>query len=251
MKKIYILLMLLCATATTQAQRSADLELLPTRIGTSMSNLQTITPYDTVLFDDSTQYIIMWTMVNHGPDTVRTSDTVKIRSFYNIVFVAKVLIVPGDTVELIPVPSPVKFKAPQGAPVPWVDTLIWCDSVSIKQGPGNTPLSDPDISDNHNCNSIVASAKQSVGIADIPSASTALRLYPNPAADKLNLEFDLVGGAQLTLRDLVGKAVYSRSLEGTSPGNVHTIDVANLPKGLYLVELRHNGHVIVQKLSVQ
>ncbi|WP_276135263.1 T9SS type A sorting domain-containing protein [Polluticoccus soli] len=245
-------LLFIVAITTARAQRNVDLQLLPTRTSTHPLHLQDIAPYDTVLYNDTFKYYTEWNVVNLGPDSVQPGDTLCIKSMNNTLSKnTNITLAPGDTITLAPPQGSFVFSPPANATFPYIDTLIWCDSLFAVTPASATSITDPP-ANNHNCVPIVAYAiKMSNGINDI-AGNQALRLYPNPATDKLTIEFDLGGSAQkaqVVLRNLLGAQVYNRLLEtGTK---AHSIDVGHLPKGLYIAELRYDGHIFVQKLSIQ
>jgi D-alanyl-D-alanine carboxypeptidase len=80
------------------------------------------------------------------------------------------------------------------------------------------------------------------GIAEKVSANTAVRVYPNPAADKITIAVEHTNEAQLfTITDLTGREHSNGTLTGTET----TADVQAIPAGLYLVCLKNgSGQVI-------
>lgn len=77
-------------------------------------------------------------------------------------------------------------------------------------------------------------------IAENSLTSTAA-MYPNPASDFVTIEFDAAraGAASVLVRNVTGQEVLRRDWGVLSPGNHrHTLDIAFLDAGTYLVELR-------------
>ncbi|NDH07229.1 T9SS C-terminal target domain-containing protein [bacterium] len=73
-------------------------------------------------------------------------------------------------------------------------------------------------------------------------------MYPNPAKDVVNIKMDmLVGSAELTITDIVGKQVRKQALSLGS----NEIDITNLAKGLYTVNITTKDGKKVQKLVVE
>jgi Secretion system C-terminal sorting domain len=66
-----------------------------------------------------------------------------------------------------------------------------------------------------------------------PQPSSTLLLYPNPSAQRVQLEVS--GADQLTVTDLLGKVVLSQALEASAPQRLQ-LDVTDWAAGLYLVK---------------
>jgi hypothetical protein len=77
------------------------------------------------------------------------------------------------------------------------------------------------------------------GLADQAFAAGAIKVFPNPAEDKLNIQLpdELSGISEVRLYDAIGQLVTNRAI---GPGGSHnaTIDVRELRPGLYL------GHIL-------
>ncbi|MEM6698164.1 MAG: M43 family zinc metalloprotease, partial [Bacteroidota bacterium] len=92
------------------------------------------------------------------------------------------------------------------------------------------------------------------GLVDRPSnggvsAQVGLTAYPNPASDALNVRFNLASEGNLRMIDITGRTVLE--LVVSYGRSVQEINVSNLPKGLYFLELRSEGEVQVQKVVVE
>ena len=65
--------------------------------------------------------------------------------------------------------------------------------------------------------------------------------FPNPTTDVLNVVLAAVANeAELTLQDMAGRKVWSRSINGATQAVTH-IDLAGFEAGLYVLEMRANG----------
>ena len=89
---------------------------------------------------------------------------------------------------------------------------------------------------------------------DIPEISQKERLsvFPNPARDNLNLEYDLTGveDASFELVNLVGNVVYQKNLP--SEKGTLELDLSKLKRGVYFYVLRNSQEsMISRKLVVQ
>ena len=75
-------------------------------------------------------------------------------------------------------------------------------------------------------------------------------IYPNPASDQVSIQLEAKNllNATLALTDLVGHEVVVRSVV-LNPGNqVLTLDVSELPAGIYLLRLENGGMIKTEKL---
>lgn len=86
------------------------------------------------------------------------------------------------------------------------------------------------------------------GIKDVDAVAGALKVYPNPASDKLNIKSVAtnVQLQQLSIYNMIGKKVYTKTLQG---GNA-VISVASLPAGVYQVIIQTNKGTANSKLEI-
>lgn len=77
-------------------------------------------------------------------------------------------------------------------------------------------------------------------------SSNSQKIYPNPANKTLTVETEGLGEKILTIYGLDGKIVLSKKLIG----NLNSISLVDLHKGLYILKLEEGGQVVLQqKLS--
>lgn len=71
-------------------------------------------------------------------------------------------------------------------------------------------------------------------------ASPSMNLYPNPAQDKLILDFEAPQGenTQINIYDLQGKLVKIQPTEVTIGKQIMRLDVSNLPQGVYYLKMQ-------------
>ncbi len=84
------------------------------------------------------------------------------------------------------------------------------------------------------------------------NADKALKLFPNPATDRVTIEYDLVNNSTSTfeLVSVVGNRVYQRQLK--DPKGEFKLDISKLSRGVYFYILRQDGKAILtRKLVVQ
>lgn len=90
-------------------------------------------------------------------------------------------------------------------------------------------------------------------IEDEFDAQIAMDVYPNPAQHSAKLRFTLqsVQELQLELLDLNGKSISTSKLGTFSAGtHLHTIDLADLPAGMYVVKMTTDQKVGMTRLFV-
>jgi hypothetical protein len=80
-----------------------------------------------------------------------------------------------------------------------------------------------------------------------------LKLIPNPAEGEvqLNYRFDREGTATVSVFDLTGKAVHQRTIGLMEGPNTTTLDLHDLPQGLYVVEIRNEDQTERTKLILK
>jgi hypothetical protein len=71
-------------------------------------------------------------------------------------------------------------------------------------------------------------------------------LYPNPAGDFLHIDWKGSNALQVTLRDAAGRLVITKTLN-----NSGTLDLSNIPSGIYFTELHSADKVKHVKLVHQ
>ncbi|AYB33727.1 FG-GAP-like repeat-containing protein [Chryseolinea soli] len=74
------------------------------------------------------------------------------------------------------------------------------------------------------------------------NAGSNIRLYPNPASDMLNIDWQDLDGdvpSEVTITDAFGRKLFSRTM---STGE-SVLDVSNLPTGLYVFQVRQGSKV--------
>lgn len=90
----------------------------------------------------------------------------------------------------------------------------------------------------------------SSGIADIANAS--FNVFPNPANDKITISFNknLNSTATLHIYNSIGAQVKLMPLSKLNSGEV-TVDISDLSKGVYVMEIINEGSKSLKKLVVQ
>ena len=85
------------------------------------------------------------------------------------------------------------------------------------------------------------------------SNQITLTAQPNPASDLLHLTVDqpLSGAVRASLISADGRLLLQRSVNGLASAQVLTLDVQEIPSGVYLVRLESGAGVGVQKVVIR
>ena len=93
-----------------------------------------------------------------------------------------------------------------------------------------------------------------VGTNDVADArQLSFKAQPNPATDLLHLSVDqdLSGDVRASLVSVDGRLALTRTLNGLAAGQILTLDVQNVPAGVYLVRLESAAGVGVKKVVIR
>lgn len=97
------------------------------------------------------------------------------------------------------------------------------------------------------------SVSSRTNIAAVYSYKSDLAVYPNPASDKVSVMVNAVSSnnAQINIIDIKGAIVKSMVNKLVSGVNVVELSVADLPKGMYFVQVTSNEATITKKLVIE
>lgn len=95
-------------------------------------------------------------------------------------------------------------------------------------------------------NVLVEQECQALSTPEIIGVQTVV--YPNPAANQLNVLSNTNGESRVALTDLLGREVYSASTDGDV--NL-TIDVSNLEAGHYVLSIQSGQNIETQKVTIK
>ncbi len=81
-------------------------------------------------------------------------------------------------------------------------------------------------------------------------SANSFRMYPNPATEKLNVEFtdNNYSSVMVSVLDMTGRVILSS--ENTVLQNRITLNTSGLVKGNYVLKLENNGKVLVRRFNV-
>jgi hypothetical protein len=93
---------------------------------------------------------------------------------------------------------------------------------------------------------------QGIGIED-NMISRTLKVYPNPNQGKFRVSFELDGLKQveLSLTNAIGQQVYSKGLGKVSGIHSEELDISDLAKGIYVLQVNANGQRSNYRIIVQ
>jgi len=90
------------------------------------------------------------------------------------------------------------------------------------------------------------------GVDDLTEV-TDLQVFPNPPSEILNIRFtaETSDGMIIRLTDVLGRTIQERALKNLNIGeNTHQLNVANLPKGVYNLQLNMEDKNAFRKVVV-
>ena len=84
-------------------------------------------------------------------------------------------------------------------------------------------------------------------------ALSQLTIYPNPATANFHLKLsnNYRGNVQLQLFDLTGRLIQKQEFRKTETQLQSSINVANLPTGMYLLRVQQGKKMVMQKLTIK
>jgi hypothetical protein len=90
-------------------------------------------------------------------------------------------------------------------------------------------------------------------VSDLTAKKYSMLVYPNPSHELLTVAWELKDAStvQLELTDLSGKRIALISRGRQSGNQSATLDVSEVPAGVYLVSLRVNGNESTRKVTIR
>ena len=90
-------------------------------------------------------------------------------------------------------------------------------------------------------------------ILNVPTLNKAsVNIYPNPAADYLNIDMEGFNGqqVQVIITDMSGKQVINNTLK-VNGSQTSTLDVSNLPTGTYFIQIQTEDQNVVKPIVIR
>lgn len=91
------------------------------------------------------------------------------------------------------------------------------------------------------------------GLKEVSQEQINLNIYPNPASDYINLNFQSTKGenCSVELRDVLGKTIKTQTINAQEEGVSTRMDINNIPQGIYFITLRTNSNTITKKITIK
>jgi len=94
------------------------------------------------------------------------------------------------------------------------------------------------------------SLSEALGVNDVAETIT-LTVYPNPAADNLNISFNAKGGDySISIIDTLGRTVLSNTYNDLSGFQNHKVNINNIHPGNYIISISNNKTSFSKKIII-
>jgi len=110
-----------------------------------------------------------------------------------------------------------------------------------------------DVSDGNNCGPVTSgtlNVSSPDGIDDY-FADETIRIYPNPASDRLFVKTDYEGEFTIQLVNASGSIIYTKNVSAIGEENRIEVNIANYPKGIYFIRLYNKEESINRKIIIK
>jgi len=82
--------------------------------------------------------------------------------------------------------------------------------------------------------------------------ANAYNVYPNPTSGLLTVKLDkVIAGTVIKVTDVMGKEVYSNNVKNNGINQEVNLDLTNLSKGIYMMNIVNGKNVDVRKIIVE
>ena len=99
------------------------------------------------------------------------------------------------------------------------------------------------------------------GVSSLPMVSTgngsavlfALKLFPNPSQERLQIGFESLMDAllEINITDLSGKIIYKETVQGSQGENLFQLNTNELANGIYIVRILSSNSILTDRLIVE
>ena len=92
-----------------------------------------------------------------------------------------------------------------------------------------------------------------VGIDEVANKNVDLKFYPNPVEEKgvVVTNFDSKNEVIMKINNILGEEVFNKNIGKTVYGNMYDINTANLPAGMYILNMFVDDQIVTKKIQVQ
>ena len=93
----------------------------------------------------------------------------------------------------------------------------------------------------------------SLAIQDEPNTDVRISVYPNPAADFLNIEFDdpVQNSSKIRILNLFGDEVLKEEITANEFLTKKRLNLSHLPKGVYFLKIKIQDKEITKRVVLQ
>ncbi len=93
----------------------------------------------------------------------------------------------------------------------------------------------------------------SMGVNELGFKNNPVKIYPNPATNQLTVYSEQVTVKEITIENVLGETLYRSTLAAStgSATQASTIDISQLPKGIYFIKVIENGNTFTSKFVKQ
>lgn len=244
-----------CYTGMAQQRRVCDLEVVCT------------SPAGTVINGNALP--LKFETSNHGPDKMISGDRIIYMLYMVVDGQQKVIhsdIIGGYGNDSLDFGVKIVYGAETGAEVNFnlpdreePFTLDFCVQIFSEAELANGDsivlnYYDPNKANNINCQKITVMPKGGTSIGSRDMDVTGLLVYPNPASNILYVRTGYADAEELlllTIRDITGRTmVEQRYAEGQAADGILSLNVEQLPVGIYNVSLQSNKGITTRKLTI-
>lgn len=261
MKRIYLLtLLLVCFSAISYGQRTLNLELRHSWSKTGASGTWAqFSTNDTLLINGSNPYWFAYQVVNYGPDTTLSTDSLLLFSSWGTIrgVMNTVTLGVNDTITVQPADAqgnaiPTTLSAGQNVTQSGFQSTNWCDSVSITDGNGNA-INDDTLANNFICTQITTLFWLTDVDGTVKKGNEVFLLYPNPATNRMNIKHDFGknNSARVRVVDVTGKVVHNEELGTLSGVQDVQLNLPRIPSGVYVVQLITAKRTLSKQLYIR
>lgn len=262
MKRIYLLMFLFVAFAGNAfAQKTLNLELqhLWSETGGSGTYAEFKTT-DTLMINGEKAYWYGWRIINYGPDTSISTDSLKLRSTWGTTYRGQLSsfgLGLNDSAFITPADQSgnavsTTLSPGSGISMSGYQSVDWCDSVWVTDANGNA-YNDDTLANNLACTQITVLYWLLSVDGELKTDKEAFMLYPNPATQKLNIKYNFGtnNAAAVRVIDVTGKTVHNQDLGTLSGVQDVQLNLQRIPAGVYVVQLVTNDRTLTRQLYIK
>lgn len=237
LRKILIPAFLFAAfTQANAQQRTCDMQ------------ITLLEPAPSAVINAYAQYNIRVNIVNNGPDTLRTGDTLYYNKptqplFTYNPYILTQSIAPNSNINLtLETLNNINTNHQDET----MDYYVYVVSSPTNNGAFIDTTND---GNNYDVNTNVTFKPcEPTAINDVEKSKNTLKLYPNPAGSQISFELDASNTTfTATINDISGRVVLNSTFNQKAAATEHHIDISGLLPGMYIVQLQTDKGIATGK----